>query len=210
MSTQLILTPLTSAVRNTVGKGNEQTLKNQNRLASDVVLREYCNKYYLQLLSIIAEKVHKEKAQQDKLKEVKACLNFKVCLGKSSKIQEVSQHSESRTPDVRGDLRRRLRSRRSHSMSRSLEPTPDVFSRIRRDISESHINRLGIKEERKEVCSKGWRVWFDDLPSESVNSYDDLKKEFLANFLQQKKCIKDLMEIHHIRQRKGKSTEYFE
>nr|GEW30774.1 hypothetical protein [Tanacetum cinerariifolium] len=109
------------------------------------------------LLSIIAEKVHKEKAQQDKLKEVKACLNFKVCLGKSSKIQEVSQHSESRTPDVRGDLMRRLRSRRSHSMSRSPEPTPGVFSRIRRDISESHINRLGIKEERKEVCSKGWR-----------------------------------------------------
>ncbi|GKB60970.1 reverse transcriptase domain-containing protein [Tanacetum coccineum] len=28
------------------------------------------------------------------------------------------------------------------------------------------------------------RVWFDDIPSESVDSYDDLKKAFLANFLQ--------------------------
>ncbi|GJY49851.1 reverse transcriptase domain-containing protein [Tanacetum coccineum] len=35
------------------------------------------------------------------------------------------------------------------------------------------------------------RVWFDDLPPESVDSYDDLKKAFLANFRQQKKCIKD-------------------
>ncbi|GJU21853.1 reverse transcriptase domain-containing protein [Tanacetum coccineum] len=31
------------------------------------------------------------------------------------------------------------------------------------------------------------RVWFDDLPLESIDSYDDLKKAILANFLQQKK-----------------------
>ncbi|GKA81331.1 reverse transcriptase domain-containing protein [Tanacetum coccineum] len=53
------------------------------------------------------------------------------------------------------------------------------------------------------------RVWFDDLPPESVDSYDDLKETFLANFLQQKKCIKDLVEIHHIKQREGESTEDF-
>ncbi|GJW90392.1 hypothetical protein Tco_0167945 [Tanacetum coccineum] len=45
------------------------------------------------------------------------------------------------------------------------------------------------------------RVWFDDLPLESVDSYDDLKEAFLANFFQQKKCIKDPVEIHHIKQR---------
>ncbi|GKA35815.1 hypothetical protein Tco_0722306 [Tanacetum coccineum] len=27
-------------------------------------------------------------------------------------------------------------------------------------------------------------VWFDDLPPESIDSYDDLKKAFLANYLQ--------------------------
>nr|GEZ45977.1 reverse transcriptase domain-containing protein [Tanacetum cinerariifolium] len=51
------------------------------------------------------------------------------------------------------------------------------------------------------------RVWFVDLPLEFVDSYDDLKKEFLANFLQQKKCIKDLVENHHIKQREEESTE---
>ncbi|GJT07319.1 reverse transcriptase domain-containing protein [Tanacetum coccineum] len=53
------------------------------------------------------------------------------------------------------------------------------------------------------------RVWFDDLPPESVDNYDDLKKAFLVNFLQQKKCIKDPVETHHIKQRKGESTEDF-
>ncbi|GKF32372.1 reverse transcriptase domain-containing protein, partial [Tanacetum coccineum] len=53
------------------------------------------------------------------------------------------------------------------------------------------------------------RVWFDDLPSESIDGYDDIKKAFLENYLQQKKCIKDPVEIHHIRQRDGESTEEF-
>ncbi|GKE38998.1 reverse transcriptase domain-containing protein [Tanacetum coccineum] len=53
------------------------------------------------------------------------------------------------------------------------------------------------------------RVWFDDLSAESIDSYDDLKKAFLENYLQQKKCIKDPIEIHNIKQRDGESTEDF-
>nr|GFB13976.1 reverse transcriptase domain-containing protein [Tanacetum cinerariifolium] len=88
MSTQAepISTPPTSVVRSTVGKGNEQTLKNPNRPASDATLREYCDKHYHQLLPLIAEKVHQGKAQQDKLKDVKAHLNFEGCSRRNSKI----------------------------------------------------------------------------------------------------------------------------
>nr|GEX90747.1 reverse transcriptase domain-containing protein [Tanacetum cinerariifolium] len=53
------------------------------------------------------------------------------------------------------------------------------------------------------------RVWFDDLLKESIDSYDDLRKAFLENYLQQKKCIKDPVEIHNIKQRDGESTEEF-
>ncbi|GKD64041.1 reverse transcriptase domain-containing protein [Tanacetum coccineum] len=53
------------------------------------------------------------------------------------------------------------------------------------------------------------RVWFDDLPQESIDSYDDLRKAFLENYLQQKKCIKDPVEIHNIKQRNGETTEEF-
>nr|GEU59889.1 reverse transcriptase domain-containing protein [Tanacetum cinerariifolium] len=53
------------------------------------------------------------------------------------------------------------------------------------------------------------RVWFDDLPLELIDTCDDLKKAFLENYLQQKKCIKDPIEIHNIKQREGESTEDF-
>nr|GEX35503.1 reverse transcriptase domain-containing protein [Tanacetum cinerariifolium] len=53
------------------------------------------------------------------------------------------------------------------------------------------------------------RVWFDDLPLESIDSYDDLIKAFLENYLQQKNYIKDPIELHNIKLRDGKSTEDF-
>ncbi|GJU65272.1 reverse transcriptase domain-containing protein [Tanacetum coccineum] len=53
------------------------------------------------------------------------------------------------------------------------------------------------------------RVWFDDVPPESIDSYDDLKKAFLKNYLQQKKCIKDPIELHNIKQRDEESMEDF-
>ncbi|GJS51831.1 reverse transcriptase domain-containing protein [Tanacetum coccineum] len=53
------------------------------------------------------------------------------------------------------------------------------------------------------------RVWFDKLPRESIDSYEDLRTAFRENYLQQTKHIKDPVEIHHIKQRDGKSTEDF-
>ncbi|GKE13613.1 reverse transcriptase domain-containing protein [Tanacetum coccineum] len=53
------------------------------------------------------------------------------------------------------------------------------------------------------------RVWFDKLPKESIDSYEDLRTAFRENYLQQTKHIKDLVEIHHIKQRDGESTKDF-
>ncbi|GJT55899.1 reverse transcriptase domain-containing protein [Tanacetum coccineum] len=53
------------------------------------------------------------------------------------------------------------------------------------------------------------RVWFDDLPLESIDSYNDLREAFLENYLQQKKCIRDPIVLHNIKQRDGESTEDF-
>ncbi|GJT92813.1 reverse transcriptase domain-containing protein [Tanacetum coccineum] len=53
------------------------------------------------------------------------------------------------------------------------------------------------------------RVWFDKLLPESIDNYEMLRKEFLGNYSQQKKYIKDPVEIHHIKQREGESTEAF-
>ncbi|GJZ05070.1 reverse transcriptase domain-containing protein [Tanacetum coccineum] len=53
------------------------------------------------------------------------------------------------------------------------------------------------------------RVWFDDLPPESIDSYNDLREVFLKNYLQQKKCIRDPIVLHNIKQRDGESIEDF-
>nr|GEX50923.1 copia protein [Tanacetum cinerariifolium] len=53
------------------------------------------------------------------------------------------------------------------------------------------------------------RVWFDELPSESIDSYKDFKAAFLAYFMQQKKYVKDPMEIHNIKQKDGETIEDF-
>nr|GEW29450.1 reverse transcriptase domain-containing protein [Tanacetum cinerariifolium] len=300
------------------GRGKEPTSQDRGGPASDAALREYCDKNYNQLLAIIAEKFNKEKERNEKLKEVKAQLNFEGC-------SRTSRYSESRTMNTK-EHEKRHRSRRS----RSPRPSPSVFSRIRRNRSRSPnqnsrekkegvFKRLGSrgrsvsarsdshnqrsysrytealsesedsgggycksrskkkKSSREEddlsqpwVCEEidsftpiiryfsfsmtrmpshimtynesedpedhlknfqaatktkmampTWcymfnstlkgnaRVWFDYLPTESIDSYDDLKKSFLENYLQQNKCIKDPIELHNIKQRNGKSTKDF-
>ncbi|GJR94970.1 hypothetical protein Tco_0267144 [Tanacetum coccineum] len=100
-------------------KGKEIPQENLDGSASDAALREYCDKHYNQLLPILAEKTHQEKVQQEKLKAVKARLNF----------EEVSQHSESGTLSRMKDLKKRLGYKHIRSISESPEP--------RRDRSES-------------------------------------------------------------------------
>nr|GEV02716.1 reverse transcriptase domain-containing protein [Tanacetum cinerariifolium] len=53
------------------------------------------------------------------------------------------------------------------------------------------------------------RIWFDELPPESIDSYKDLKAAFLAYFMQQKKYVKDPVEIHNIKQKDGETIEDF-
>nr|GEU68138.1 reverse transcriptase domain-containing protein [Tanacetum cinerariifolium] len=53
------------------------------------------------------------------------------------------------------------------------------------------------------------KVWFDELPPESINGYKDLKEAFLAYFMQQKKYVKNPVEIHNIKQKDGETIEDF-
>ncbi|GJV08821.1 reverse transcriptase domain-containing protein [Tanacetum coccineum] len=87
---------------------------------------------------------------------------------------------------------------------------------------EDHLKlfQSGVKTERwamptwchmfNSTLTGNARVWFDKLPKEeSIDSYEDLRATFRENYLQQTKHIKDPMEIHHIKQRDGESTEVF-
>nr|GEV19121.1 reverse transcriptase domain-containing protein [Tanacetum cinerariifolium] len=73
---------------------------------------------------------------------------------------------------------------------------------------EDHLKIFQAVAKMERWAMPTW-VWFDDLPKESIDSYDDLRKAFLENNLEQKKYIKDPVEIHNIMQRNGESKEEF-
>nr|GFA14183.1 reverse transcriptase domain-containing protein [Tanacetum cinerariifolium] len=131
----------TSAVRNTAGKGKEPVTQDRGGPASDAALREYCDKNYNQLLPIMTEKINQEKEKNEKLKELKALLNFEGCSG-------TSWYSESKTMNTK-EHDKRNRSRRSHS------PRTSVLSRIRRERSRSPIRRERSRSPRKRAKEGG-------------------------------------------------------
>ncbi|GJY75114.1 reverse transcriptase domain-containing protein [Tanacetum coccineum] len=219
----------TFAMQNTVGRGKEPTPQDRGGPASDAALREYCDKNYNQLLPIIAEKFNKEKERNEKLKEVKARLNFEGCSGTSwysesrtmsgQRTQERGKGIRSSAPHFQklGTVRLSIGSqdlRRRNQMGRRTTCPSHRSGGSLKNLSGSRKNRTvgyaNLVSHVQLYANKNAEiVWFDDLPAESIDSYDDLKKAFLKNYLQQKKCIKDPIEIHNIKQRGGESTEDF-
>ncbi|GJX76177.1 hypothetical protein Tco_0322988 [Tanacetum coccineum] len=133
----------------TGGKSGPQNLEEP---ASNEALRELCDKNYHQLLPLIAEKMQKEKEQQDKLKAVKARLLYGDESGRNPRNHEESRYSESKTPTARTEPRRR----HGRKHSRSPSPVASVFRRLEQNRLPSPrlrprkeggvFNRLGRKE----------------------------------------------------------------
>nr|GEX93292.1 reverse transcriptase domain-containing protein [Tanacetum cinerariifolium]GEY00808.1 reverse transcriptase domain-containing protein [Tanacetum cinerariifolium] len=73
------------------------------------------------------------------------------------------------------------------------------------------LTRPWMCDEEDPFTPRIWaaRVCFDELPPESVYSYKDLKAAFLAYFMQQKKYVKDPVEIHNIKQKDGETIKDF-
>nr|GEW32275.1 reverse transcriptase domain-containing protein [Tanacetum cinerariifolium] len=154
------------------------------------------------ILSIIPEKLHQEKAQQEKLKAVKTCLNF----------EEASRYSESETPSRRRNLTERLRPRYARTRSGSPEPRrgrskspkkkdPErrtVFKRLEKGV----FHRLGDKEKNVSAHSKG---------SERKSYYSSRRdtENIPGKLSPTEKCIKDPVKIHNIKLRDGESTKEF-
>ncbi|GKE76499.1 hypothetical protein Tco_1542619 [Tanacetum coccineum] len=225
----------TSAVRNTVRRGKEITPQDRGGPASDAALREYCDENYNQLLPIIAEKFNKEKERNEKLKEVKAQFNFEGCSKTSryseSRTMNTKEHEKrhrsrrSRSPRPSPSVFSRIRRDRSRSPNQNSRkkkgglfkgweaeegvcphaqtattssPTRDIHKRSQKvKIVEAGI---GNQDQRRRNQVRRMMI---------CPSYDDLKKAFLENYLQQKKCIKDPIELHNVKQRDGESTKDF-
>ncbi|GKB11314.1 reverse transcriptase domain-containing protein [Tanacetum coccineum] len=145
----------TSVVWNTRGKSGPQNLEEP---ASNETLRELCDKNYHQLFPLIAEKMQKEKEQQDKLKAVKAHLLYGDESGRNPRNHEESCYSESKTPTARTKPIRR----HGQNHSRSPSPVASVFRRLEQNRVPSPrlrprkeggvFNRLGRKEPGASTC----------------------------------------------------------
>ncbi|GJZ17321.1 hypothetical protein Tco_0553444 [Tanacetum coccineum] len=160
---------LTSAVRNTVGRGKEPV--SQDR----------------------AEKFNKEKEKNEKLKGVKARLNFDRSSG-------TSRYSESRTMSTR-EHKKRHRSRRS----RSPRPSPrnrEKSVSTRSDSHNQHSYSRNTEEFSKSEDSRGGHWKSRSKKKKPSREKDDLPQPW-------KKYIKDPIELHNIQQRDRESTEDF-
>nr|GEW91461.1 RNA-directed DNA polymerase, eukaryota [Tanacetum cinerariifolium] len=214
----------TFAARNTVRRGKEPTPQDRGGPASDATLREYCDKNYNELLPIIAEKFNKEKERNEKPKEVKARLNFEGCSAQTATTSAPTQGIQKHSQKVKtAEASLEIKIKEEEIKIRYFDfPKTRIPSHIKTydesEDPEDHLKNFQAAAKTERWVMPTWchmfnstltgnaRVWFDDLPTESIDSYDDLKKAFPENNLQQKKCIKDPILLHNIKQRDGEST----
>ncbi|GJT01283.1 hypothetical protein Tco_0822452 [Tanacetum coccineum] len=227
----------TSVVRNTVGREKEMPQGNLNGPASDAALREYYDKHYNQLLPILAEKVHQEKVHQEKLKAVKARLNSEEISqhfesGTPSRRRDLKKRLRSRRirsmsgrPEPRRGRSKSPR-KKDHKGKRCLKD----WRRVRRDIEsgyqsshsrgtelapEKHHNKRASSRRTEALSeSKGsagghWKSWSKSKDQALRMTIYPSHRGISGKFLLAKKCTKDPMEIHHIKQSEGKSTKDF-
>nr|GEV34342.1 reverse transcriptase domain-containing protein [Tanacetum cinerariifolium] len=88
---------------------------------------------------------------------------------------------------------------------------PRSRSKRHKSTDEDDLTRPWMCEEEDPFTPRIWvaRVWFAEFPPESIDSYKDLKAAFLAYFMQQKKYVKDPVEIHNIKQKDKETIEDF-
>ncbi|XP_076887634.1 uncharacterized protein LOC143537845 [Bidens hawaiensis] len=60
-----------------------------------------------------------------------------------------------------------------------------------------------------QTLTGGAGIWFDSLEPGSIDSYKELREQFLRNFSQQRKALKNPNEILHIRRRDDEKVEQF-
>ncbi|GKA63242.1 reverse transcriptase domain-containing protein [Tanacetum coccineum] len=175
-------------------------------------IQDFCEEHYEDILSVIMDKI-----RRDKRKEVHARLDFGES-PKKRRIREGSQNSSVRTlsarcrsPSERLKVRDRLRYNDRHVLDQ-LGQTPRIVLMEEAALTGGTLlTDIVLRAETAPTASKNQaaRVWFDELPPESIDGYKDLKAAFLAYFMQQKKYVKDPVEIHNIKQRDGETIEDF-
>nr|GEW57877.1 reverse transcriptase domain-containing protein [Tanacetum cinerariifolium] len=202
MSTMANTTPIVTTVTKIATK--EKT-PNGAETASRINILDFCEEHYEDILPVM------DKIRCDKRREApdmgslekqrwKLVLLVRSSNGKTWDKHRYHSNSTGRSSSIK-------KGRNSESL----------LSRVSKS-GTSEGGRWKSKSKRgtptdEEDLTVPWswtaRVWFDELLLESIDGYKDLKAAFLAYFMQQKKYIKDPVEIHNIKQKDGETIEDF-
>ncbi|GKD05284.1 reverse transcriptase domain-containing protein [Tanacetum coccineum] len=232
MSAMANTTPICTTPRKTTIPKERGRKRKKTRLAARMVnIQDFCEEHYEDILPVIMDKI-----RSDKRKEVHTRLDFgdntkRMGYARRRKNKRKMCRTESRhghRSRDRGRSRIMKRGRTSESpLSRVSESgTSDEgrwksASKRQKLIDEEDLAVPWTCEEVECWAMLTWchmfnstlirtaRVWFDELPPKSIDGYNDLKAAFLAYFMQQKKYVKDPVEIHNIKQRDGETLEDF-
>nr|GEZ21271.1 reverse transcriptase domain-containing protein [Tanacetum cinerariifolium] len=126
--------------------------------------------------------------------------------GSESPLSGVSKKVDPFTPRIRNF--KNSRKTRMPNNVKTYDGTADPEDHVKNFQAAAQVERWAMPTWCHMLNSTligAARVWFDELPSKSIDSYKDLKTDFLAYFMQQKKYVKDPVEIHNIKQ-KDKET----
>ncbi|GJS39640.1 reverse transcriptase domain-containing protein [Tanacetum coccineum] len=218
MSVMANTTPIVTTVTKPATK--EKTPKDADATPR-VNIQDFCEEHYEDILPVIMDKI-----RCDKRKEVHARLDFGES-PKKRRIREGSQNLSARTLSARTLLTEIvLRAETAPATSKNQEGGCEspVYPSYRRAgtndggnwKSKSKAQVYGMRMTFPWPVPgfvKRWiraaRVWFDELPLESIDGYKNLKAAFLAYFMQQKKYVKDPVKIYNIKKRDGETIEEF-
>nr|GEW23737.1 reverse transcriptase domain-containing protein [Tanacetum cinerariifolium] len=108
-----------------------------------------------------------------------------------------------------GSHHHHMKRKRDKSSPSSVSRSDSSDEKHRKSRSKRQLPTDDDDLKRPWMCEEENPVWFDELPPESIDGYKDLRAAFLAYFMQQKKYVKDLVEIHNIKQRDEETIEDF-
>ncbi|GJR58017.1 reverse transcriptase domain-containing protein [Tanacetum coccineum] len=195
MSAMANVTPIIATVK-------EKTLKEADAVPKACIL-DFCEKHYEDILPIIMDR-----ARHEKRKEVQTRLDFGESSKKIRRERGYSlnsragnspirfHHKRSRTHGQERHDDRNVFNRLSHRKKSVHERLSDTYSP---SITKSGPSRASSRDPSH---SRGRSL-------KSIDGYKGLKAAFLAYFMQQKKYVKDPVEIHNIKQRDGETIEEF-
>nr|GEW90749.1 reverse transcriptase domain-containing protein [Tanacetum cinerariifolium] len=234
MSAMANTTPIVTTITKAANK--EKTPKEAG-VALKVNILDFCEEHYEDILPVIIDKVCRDKrkevhARLDFGESPKKSQRVREGSQNSSAatLPASDTYSPSTTksgPD-RENPRDRSHSRgrphkRDSSPSKDRLRTRDCLRGIKESYGdpEDHVKIFQAAAHVERWAMPTWchmfnstligtaRVWFDELPPESIDRYKDLKAAFLAYFMKQKKYVKEPVEIHNIKQGDGETIEDF-